>query len=89
MTNISPLMQIENLMNQLSAEDLLTLAKSAQYRAQNKVKTELKLGDEVMFDARSRGIKVGILVKKNAKTFNVLVGSTTWKVSPTLLKKAA
>lgn len=89
MAYISPLMQIENLMNQLSAQDLLTLAKSAQYRANVKQKTELVLGDTVTFDAKSRGVKVGILVKKNPKTFQVLVGSTTWKVSPTLLKKVA
>ena len=85
----SALMQINALLDQLSAEQLMTVAKSAQVRANSKTKTELKIGDQVMFDAKSRGIKHGILVKKNPKTFQVLVGSTTWKVSPTLLKKAA
>ena len=89
MTTDNPLLQIHKLMDLLSAEDLLFVAKSAQSRAQNKAKSDLKIGDEVTFDAKSRGVKLGILVKKNAKTFNVLVGSTTWKVSPTLLKKAA
>jgi hypothetical protein len=82
-------MQINDLLDQLSAEQLLMVAKSAQTRAQNKVKSDLKLGDEVTFNAGARGIKIGILIKKNPKTFNILVGSTTWKVSPTLLRKVA
>lgn len=89
MTDTSPLMQINALLDLLSPDQLIMVAKSAQHRANNKAKFELKVGDEVMFDAKSRGIKHGILVKKNTKTFNVLVGSTTWKVSPTLLKKVA
>ena len=85
----SALMQINDLMNQLSAEQLQMVAKSAMTRANSKAKSDLKIGDEVMFDAKSRGVKHGILIKKNPKTFQVLVGSTTWKVSPTLLKKVA
>ena len=89
MTTDNPLLQIHKLMDLLSAEDLLFVAKAAQMRAQNKAKSDLKIGDEVQFDAKSRGLKRGILIKKNPKTFQVLVGSVTWKVSPTLLKKAA
>lgn len=89
MTTDNPLLQIHKLMDLLSAEDLLFVAKAAQMRAQNKAKSDLKIGDEVQFDAKSRGLKRGILIKKNPKTFQVLIGSVTWKVSPTLLKKAA
>jgi hypothetical protein len=89
MTTDNPLLQIHKLMDLLSAEDLLFVAKAAQMRAQNKAKSDLKIGDEVQFDAKSRGVKRGILIKKNPKTFQILVGSVTWKVSPTLLKKAA
>lgn len=89
MTTDNPLLQIHKLMDLLSAEDLMFVAKAAQQRAVGASKAALKIGDEVQFDAKSRGIKRGILIKKNPKTFQVLVGSVTWKVSPTLLKKAA
>jgi hypothetical protein len=89
MTTDNPLLQIHKLMDLLSAEDLMFVAKAAQMRASNASKAALKIGDEVQFDAKSRGLKRGILIKKNPKTFQVLVGSVTWKVSPTLLKKAA
>jgi hypothetical protein len=85
----NPLLQIHKLMDLLSPEDLMFVAKAAQQRANNATKIALKIGDEVQFDAKSRGLKRGILIKKNPKTFQVLVGSVTWKVSPTLLKKAA
>lgn len=87
--NVTPLALIIQNLDKLSPTDLISVAKMAQQRAQAKVKSELLLGDEVTFDAKSRGIKIGILIKKNPKTFQVLVGSTTWKVSPTLLKKVA
>lgn len=87
--NVTPLALIVQNLDKLSPSDLLSVAKMAQQRANAKQKSELMLGDEVTFDAKSRGIKLGILIKKNPKTFNVLVGSTTWKVSPTLLKKVA
>lgn len=83
----NPLLQIVKLMDKLSPEDLMMVAKSAQQRANNASKLALKVGDRVEFDAKSRGMQYGILIKKNPKTFQVLVGSVTWKVSPTLLKK--
>lgn len=87
--NVTPLALIVQNLDKLSPSDLLSVAKMAQARANSKQKSELMLGDEVTFDAKSRGIKVGILIKKNPKTFQILVGSVTWKVSPTLLKKVA
>jgi len=89
MTTETPLLQIHKLLDQLSAEDLMFVAKSAAARANNATKITLKIGDTVSFDAKTRGVKTGTLIKKNTKTFQVLVGSTTWKVSPTLLKKVA
>jgi len=89
MTTDNPLLQIHKLLDKLSTEDLLLVAKSAAARANNSTKIALKIGDTVTFDAKSRGVKTGVLIKKNTKTFQVLVGSTTWKVSPTLLKKVA
>jgi hypothetical protein len=87
--NVTPLALIIQNLDKLSPADLISVAKMAQQRANSKVKVELSLGDEVEFDAKLRGVKRGILIKKNPKTFQVLVGSVTWKVSPTLLKKAA
>jgi hypothetical protein len=87
--SVETLMKINSMLNELSAEELMMIAQSAQLRARNKSKSELKIGDKVTFDAKTRGIKTGILVKKNAKTFQVLVGSVNWKVTPTLLRKAA
>jgi len=81
--------QINELIHELSSQDLIRLARLAQFLANTKASGEINVGDEVTFDAKSRGVKVGILIKKNPKTFQVLVGSTTWKVSPTLLKKVA
>jgi hypothetical protein len=87
--NVTPLALIIQNLDKLSPTDLISVAKMAQQRAQAKAKSELLLGDQVQFDAKSRGVKTGTLIKKNTKTFQVLVGSTTWKVSPTLLKKVA
>lgn len=89
MTTDNPLLQIHKLMDSLSAEDLMFVAQSAAARAKGKTWNELKIGDKVSFDAKTRGLKHGVLIKKNSKTYQVLVGSVTWKVSPTLLKKVA
>ena len=89
MTSTDALLQINQLLGQLSPAELMTVAKAAQTRATAASKSSLSVGDTVSFDAKTRGVKTGTLIKKNTKTFQVLVGSTTWKVSPTLLKKAA
>lgn len=89
MSSTEALLQINKLIAGLSASELIIVAKSCQALANNKSKIEMQVGDQVYFDAKSRGIKTGVLIKKNAKTFQVLVGSTTWKVSPSLLKKVA
>lgn len=89
MSDTVVLAEINRLLLKLSAEDLILVAKSCQVRANAKTKIELQVGDQVSFDAKSRGVKTGVLIKKNAKTFVVLVNSTRWKVSPTLLKKVA
>lgn len=89
MTTTEILVQINSLMEKLGADDLMTVAQSAQSKAKGKTWIELQIGDKVMFNAKTRGIKHGILIKKNSKTYQVLVGSVTWKVTPTLLKKVA
>lgn len=94
MTNTEILYKINPLLDNLSAEDLTTVAKSAMIRARTMVNIDLKIGDEVQFDAKTRGVKTGILIKKNPKTSKVLVEDktgrrVTWTVTSTLLKKVA
>lgn len=46
-----------------------------------------RVGQRVVFDARSRGIVFGVITKINAKSIKVKATSgMTWKVSPSLLK---
>jgi hypothetical protein len=68
---------------------LTHIAWATKHRIDALSKSGFCVGDKVRFDAKTRGIKDGILIKKNAKTFQVLVGSVTWKVSPALLRKVA
>ena len=89
MSNLETLSKINQLMSGLSHQDLMIVAQSASIRARTLVNIEIKIGDEVEFDAKTRGIKRGVLIKKNRKTSKVLVGHTTWTVTSTLLKKAA
>lgn len=94
MTNTEILYKINTLLDNLSAEDLTTVAKSAMIRARTMVNIDLKIGDEVQFDAKTRGVKTGILIKKNPKTSKVLVEDktgrrVTWTVTSTLLKKVS
>ena len=65
MTNTEILYKINTLLDNPSAEDLTTVAKSAMIRARTMVNIDLKIGDEVQFDAKTRGVKTGILIKKN------------------------
>ena len=73
----------------LSMEDLVAVIRWGQIRLQAMAKVAFKVGDRVEFDAKSRGHQSGVLIKKNAKTCKVLVGNTTWTVTPHLLRKAA
>lgn len=89
LTNTEILYKINNLLVELDAQDLMIVAQSASIRARTLANVELKIGDQVQFDAKTRGLKVGTLIKKNRKTSKVLVGHTTWTVTSTLLKKVA
>lgn len=68
---------------------LTHIAWAAKHRADALAKSGFRIGDKVRFDAKNRGIKEGILIKKNAKNFQVLVDHTRWTVSPALLRKVA
>ena len=47
--------------------------------------SKFKVGDAVMFDAKTRGIIRGTIIKFNPKTVVVRAGHVDWKVSPSLL----
>lgn len=81
--------QAFNLVDQLSVEDLTEVLNYAARRRNSMATSSFRLGDTVEFDAKTRGLKRGVLIKKNSKTVKVLVGSVTWTVSPSLLRKAA
>lgn len=90
MADTETLMKINNLLSALSFEDLMMVAQSASVRARNLAKVELKIGDTVQFDANTRGIKTGTLIKKNELSAKVLVGGVTWTIKPiSMLKKVA
>jgi hypothetical protein len=50
-----------------------------------RVALNFKVGDSVKFNAKRRGSHIGIVKKVNRKTVSVLVGNTTWRVTPSLL----
>jgi hypothetical protein len=83
------LMKVDALLNLLTVEQLNLVSQAARQRAFVKASNELRVGDTVSFNANKRGTKTGTLIRKNPKTYQVLVGMTTWRVTPTLLKKVA
>mgnify|MGYP000249062928 CR=1 FL=1 len=61
------------------------------FRAQSKfMETQIAVtfykGQNVQFDAKTRGIIKGIITKVNQKTIVVKSGNCNWKVSPSLLE---
>jgi len=83
------LLQVHKLLMTLSREDLAIVSQSVYNRLQIMNQTAFKIGDKVTFDAKTRGIKEGVVIRKSKKTIQVLVGPVTWKVSPSLIRKVA
>ena len=92
MSSKETLVQIHKLLMTLSRDDLAMVNESIYNRLDIMNKTAFKLGDTVTFNAKTRGIKQGIVIsvpRGRTKNVKVLVGSTRWTVSPNLLKKVA
>lgn len=90
MADTETLMKINNLLSALDYEDLLMVAQSASIRARKVAKNELKIGDKVQFNAKTRGMKTGTLIKKNELSAKVLVDNVIWTIKPiSMLKKVA
>lgn len=82
---------LRHQLHSMSTDDLRELNKYAvtilKSRAADMIYT-FSAGDKVSFIGR--GIRqTGIVTGVNRKTVNVLCGSTPWRVSPNLLKKAS
>lgn len=53
-----------------------------------KLRFEFRVGDKVWFDAKTRGIVKGTIIKMNAKSAKVRTDAgLAWTVSPQLLQK--
>jgi hypothetical protein len=92
MSSKETLVQINKLLSTLSRDDLAMVNLAIHNRLDILNKNAFKLGDTVMFDAKRRGVKQGIVISVptgRLKNVKVLVGSTRWTVSPNLLKKVA
>lgn len=76
-------------LSQLTAIESREIWKEADRLRQLKASIELFVGDKVTFDARSKGVKVGTIVKLNRVKAQVQVGHTKWTVPFTMLKKVA
>ena len=54
-----------------------------------KMRIQFRIGDTVSFDAKTRGIIHGTIIKMNGKSFKVKATSgMEWKVAPSLLQKS-
>ena len=62
--------------------------KQAQVTLQRDAKKSFSVGDEVQFTGRNGKTECGQIIKINPKTIVVKTSFLTWKVAPTLLKKA-
>jgi hypothetical protein len=72
------------IMNKADASDLKLL----QEVISMKLRFEFRVGDKVWFDAKTRGIIKGTLIKVNAKSVKVRTDvGVAWTVSPQLLQK--
>lgn len=68
---------------------IIAEVKNRQRQMQQDIGSSFNVGDKVWFDAKRRGRVEGLIEKINQKTIVVKTPLVTWKVSPSLLKKAA
>jgi len=76
--------QFKTLLSQMDNEEMkqaLPIFKRAMKRASSDTASNFRIGDKVKFDAKTRGIIRGIVVKRNQRTAKVQTeGGTTWTV---------
>jgi hypothetical protein len=75
------------LVHQMDRDSVEQVLNAAGMRRDYLVKTGLRVGDTVRFDAKSRGIQTGRVIKINPTRVKVQAGTVVWNVSPQLLTK--
>lgn len=75
------------LVHQMDRDSVEQVLNAARMRRDYLVKTGLRVGDTVRFDAKSRGIQTGRVIKINPTRVKVQAGTVMWNVSPQLLTK--
>lgn len=73
--------------HQLDRDSVERVLEAARMRRDYLSKTSLRVGDTVRFDAKSRGIQTGQVIKINPTRVKVQAGNIIWNVSPQLLKR--
>lgn len=79
------------LLGNFSADELKTIQnalKVAYTSMQTVAKFSYEQGDKVYFTTRNGDKVMGVVSKINQKTITVKTVTSTWKVSPSLLRKA-
>ena len=83
-------MQVKDILlmvHQMDRDSVEQVLNAARMRRDYLVKTGLRVGDTVRFDAKSRGIQTGRVIKINPTRVKVQAGTVMWNVSPQLLTK--
>ena len=83
-------MQVKDILlmvHQMDRDSVEQVLNAARMRRDYLVKTSLRVGDTVRFDAKSRGIQTGRVIKINPTRVKVQAGTVMWNVSPQLLTK--
>lgn len=79
------ILAIDNMEDLREAESAL---KVRWRELQRRAAISYRVGDKVSFISRSGETVTGTVLKINQKTISLKSGYTTWKVSPSLLRKA-
>ena len=84
-------MQVQDILHTIHAmsdrDDIERIMDAARMRRDYLSKASIRVGDTVWFDAGSRGIQRGKVIKINPKRTKVQCGMMTWNVSHSLLNK--
>jgi hypothetical protein len=78
---------ITHLMENLSEYEMDELAKLMRYRANTMASEDIEVGDRVSVMDNVKGLRRGILVKKNHKNFVVRINKKLYDVPRSIIKK--
>lgn len=78
---------IEHLLESLDMYEMDNLAKIVRYRANMLASEKIEIGDRVTIMDNEKGLRRGILVKKNRKNFVVRINKKLYDVPRSIIKK--